>query len=105
MDYILYTTEGFTQTEKGEDIDNCQILDFQYGTSQTQQQCIQNYLKSYPSKETGFNDYEIRTAITINKEVCNSIRELIEYTRKNIHEIKDKTIEAHINNLEKYFNL
>ena len=30
MDYLIYTSEGFTQTEKGEDIDNCQILDILY---------------------------------------------------------------------------
>ena len=51
--YIFYTTEGFTQSPDGEDIDNCQLLGCAYG--QDKQEAMDNLLTENPwIKERGF---------------------------------------------------
>lgn len=79
MDYIIYTSEGFTQAEDGSDIENCQILDFQYNSPLTKQECKRNYLSIYSNNKTGLNDHELQIAIRISDDLCLAMRELITY--------------------------
>ena len=45
-EYIIYTTEGFTQDPNGNDIDNCQVLGCVSGN--TPQEARDNLLKDNP---------------------------------------------------------
>ena len=87
--YIFYTTEGFTQSPDGEDIDNCQLLGCAYG--QDKHDSMDNLLKENPwIKERGFEPCEIickELVSTSNAEAKLSFltnlldeRQLAEYT-------------------------
>lgn len=105
MDYIIYTSEGFTQAEDGSDIENCQILDFQYNSPLTKQECKRNYLSIYSNNKTGLNDHELQIAIRISDDLCLAMRELITYILQNNPQITNKQINSHIEKLITYFNL
>lgn len=105
MDYIIYTTEGFTKTQYEDDIENCQILDFQYDSKLTKEEALQLYLTDNNTDKTGFNKHEIRIDVRISDKICHSITELIAYVQNNNLETKDEDINSHLDKLTKYFNL
>ncbi len=52
-EYIIYTTEGFTQDPNGNDIENCQVLGRAYGNNL--EEAKNNLLKENPwITESGF---------------------------------------------------
>ena len=66
IEYIFYTTEGFTQAPDGNDIENCQLLGRVYGKDK--HDALSNLLKENPwIKERGFEPCE-----TICKELVST---------------------------------
>ena len=56
-EYIFYTTEGFTEDPKGEDIENCQLMGRAYGNNQNE--ALDNLLKENPwIEKQGFDPGE-----------------------------------------------
>lgn len=89
IEYIFYTTEGFTQAPDGEDIENCQLLGRAYGIDK--HDALSNLLKENPwIKKRGFEPYEVickELASTANAEAKLSFltnlldeRQFAEYT-------------------------
>ena len=57
-EYIFYTTEGYTQSPKGEDLENCQLLGSAHGSDS--HKAMLALLKSNPwITEHGFNPKNI----------------------------------------------
>lgn len=53
-EYIFYTTEGFTQDPKGDDVENCQLIGRAFGNNENEAK--NNLLKENPwIDEHGFN--------------------------------------------------
>ena len=53
-EYIFYTTEGFTQDPKGDDVENCQLIGRAFGNNENEAK--NNILKENPwIDEHGFN--------------------------------------------------
>lgn len=53
-EYIFYTTEGFTQDPKGDDVENCQLLGQAFGDDMSDARC--NLVKENPwIEEHGFD--------------------------------------------------
>lgn len=47
MNYVIYTTEGFTQTPTGDAIENCQILAFE--TAENEAEVKEIFFSKHPS--------------------------------------------------------
>lgn len=105
MDYIIYTTEGYTQTPNGEDIENCQILDIQYNSCLSKQECLKQYLIENPTNKIGFNKYETKVVVGMSDAICHSMKEMVSFIQKRKAEIQDGEIAIHLDNITKYFNL
>ena len=53
-EYIFYTTEGFTQDPKGDDVENCQLIGRAFGNNENEAK--NNLLKENPwIEEHGFD--------------------------------------------------
>lgn len=63
MDYVIYTTEGFTQSPNGTDIENCQILAFVNGFDGTARECLDEYLCNNDLSGLGWSKEELRIAM------------------------------------------
>lgn len=79
MDYIIYTIDGTTLTEKGDRIENCQILDFQCSTTLSASQCIQNYIQNHPLEESGFLKEHIFARPCLGYDTLGLIKDLLHY--------------------------
>lgn len=89
IEYIFYTTEGFTRAPDGDDIENCQLLGHAYGKDK--HDALSNLLNENPwIKERGFEPHEAickELTSTVNVEAKLSFltnlldeRQLAEYT-------------------------
>lgn len=105
MDYLIYTSEGFTQTEKGEDINNCQILDILYDSNLTEKECLQQYLSNHNIAETGFHPEEIKITTVINEEILQSLREIVRYLNERKLINPNEEFYICIQKLSQYLNL
>ena len=104
MDYLIYTSEGFTQTEKGEDIDNCQILDILYDSELTKQECLQQYLSNHNIAEMEFHSEEIKITTVINDDILQSLKQVVRYLNERKSVILDEEIDLCIKKLNRYLN-
>ena len=55
--FVFYTTEGYTESPSGEQVENYQILGFEKGN--TQEEALQNLLKNDWIERLGFKRTEI----------------------------------------------
>lgn len=77
-EYIIYTTEGFTQDPNGNDIDNCQVLGRAYGNNP--EEAENNLLKDNPwIIEAGFDKSEFTTVQLLSDEDKVAIKEVLDY--------------------------
>lgn len=81
MDYIIYTIDGTTFTEKGDRIENCQILDFQCSTTLSAGQCIQNYIRNHPLEESGFLREHIFAKPCLRNDMLELTKDLLHYLK------------------------
>ena len=92
--YIFYTTEGFTQSPDGEDIENCQLLGCAYGKDK--HDAMDNLLKENPwIKESGF---EPRVAICKRLASTDNAEEIISFITDLLDE---RQFEEYLNSLRK----
>lgn len=103
MDYIIYTTEGFTEKNTGDSIENCQILDFQYDSNLTPSKCLNQYLTENQLEVSGFDASELRVAISIDENVCAAMKDIVKYMQNNAFE--DESMKEKMNLLVEYFCL
>ena len=77
-EYIIYTTEGFTQDPNGNDIENCQVLGRAFGNNP--EEAEENLLKENPwINEAGFNRSEFFIKQLLTEEQHADIKAVIEY--------------------------
>lgn len=103
MDYIIYTTEGVTETKIGDSIENCQILDFRYDSDLTPNQCLRQYLIENQSEVSGFDASELRVAIRIDENVCAAMKDIVKCMQNNTCE--NESMKEKIDLLVEYFRL
>lgn len=103
MDYIIYTTEGVTETKTGDSIENCQILDFQYDSDLALNQCLNKYLAENQLEVSGFDASELRVAIRIDEKVCAAMKDIVKYVQDKT--LEDESMRDKINLLAEYFRM
>lgn len=100
MDYIIYTTEGYTQNKEGKDTENCQILDFKYNSINSKEECLKEFLNE--NKE--FNKEDIKIVSIVRDDIKELVQKLIIYsTAENLSRNKDLCNDIRL--LKEYFNL
>ena len=103
MDYIVYTTEGFTQSPTGVDVENCQIIDFIYDDNSVKEEVIYEYLQSDDfCLKSGFNKDKLKVVSCINDETLGALYDVVRYLwnkeKKDFQEVKDEKKADHIFN-------
>ncbi len=95
MDYILYTTEGYTELPEGKPIENCQIIDFIYGTTESTVDLKEKY-----AKEMALDSDDMSIFPIIKKETLEAISKVVNYLWKDeqskYEETDDKNHDSHI---------
>lgn len=66
MNYIIYTDEGYTETPSGRQIENCQILYFQYNTDISKQDVLEMYIKEQKPEKSGYDLSRLRIKAILN---------------------------------------
>ena len=105
MDYLIYTSEGFTQTEKGKDIENCQILDILYNSELSKKECLQQYLSNHNIAEMGFHSDEIKITTIINDDILQSLKQVVRYLNARKFEIPNENLDVELQKINKFLNL
>lgn len=84
MDYIIYTTEGYTQSPTNQDVENCQIIDFLDNDNSNKAEVLSEYLQhdKYPI-ETGFDRDKMKVVSCIDDETLAALRNVVSYLWKN----------------------
>ena len=81
-EFIIYTTEGFTQDTNGNDIENCQMLGIAKGKDKLEAK--DNLLKDNPwIIETGFDKSEFIIRQLMTDEERAAIKKVIDYLWKD----------------------
>ncbi len=74
MDYIVYTTEGYTELPVASPTENCQIIDFLEGATDS----IAN-LKDKYAKQLGLQTEDIHIVQYVNQESLEAINKIVKY--------------------------
>ena len=111
MEYLFYTSEGYTETPSGKPVENLQILGETEGTSLDE--AYKKLLKdNHWIIEGNFTEEETKCKILISKEMIESIKSVVEYLwrdEKRRYSETEKFIEnpifPYLQQIRKYFNL
>ena len=77
-EFIIYTTEGFTQDPNGNDIENCQVLGITQGKDEGEAK--DNLLKNNPwIAEAGFSRSKFIVRQLLTNDEHTAIKEVLDY--------------------------
>ncbi|HQP03329.1 MAG TPA: hypothetical protein PLP11_01880 [Bacteroidales bacterium] len=80
MDYIIYTTEGYTESPNNTIIENCQIIDFIFDDNSIKEEVIDEFIQNNNLiEEWGFDKDKLKVLACIDDETLSALQQLVNY--------------------------